>query len=616
MTGMDWTDTAAGLTVTRAQSPLIAETEGQLAENPEVSDPKPAEDLLFDLSDHAPHAPAEDRTKLIAFYLPQFHPIPENDRAWGKGFTEWTNVTRAKPFFEEHHQPQLPGELGFYDLRVPEVMEQQVKLAKEHGISGFCYYYYWFDGRRLLEKPLEMMLSSKRIDMPFCLCWANENWTRRWDGSDDEVIVSQNVSPESWPRFIDALMPYMEDERYIRINGRPLLLVYRPDIIPNLRKSVQMWRDLAGERGLDQFIAACLTFGFDNPLRFGFDAGVEFPPHGTVASEMTHKIKWSEPYEGQAYSYSEVVTRELRKPEKPYKVFRTAMTSWDNTPRCGAKGRLYHGATPELFEAWLSALLIRAQRRHEAGERLVFINAWNEWAEGAHLEPDQKFGRQWLTACARAARASSVRYGQRMVDEILRELDGELIPGNSGPSSIQLGELLQAQEERIRSLQAVNTALSKFYLDWLDTSGFRNSVSLVPAARLKGVESNSSMPVRGAIDYPLGAMVCCNRGHPLQIAGWICPERPVEPAMLRCLVSLAPADPHLELLYTQGAYCLPRPDVAKALPGLPAENARVSGFDFSIDLRSVEPGEYTVLIGLADECGVSYMQASLRLAVL
>jgi len=564
----------------------------------------------LNLSDHA----SDDRTQLIAFYLPQFHPIPENDEAWGRGFTEWTNVTKAAPLYEGHHQPQLPGELGFYDLRVPEVMEQQAKLAKAYGISGFCHYYYWFDGRRLLERPLELMLSNKSLEMPFCLCWANENWTRRWDGSEHEVLVSQNFTPGSWERkFIEDLYPYFSDNRYIRIDGRPLLLVYRPNAIPDLGRCIRIWREIAKENELELFIAACLTFGFDDPFGFGFDAGVEFPPHGVLANEVNDKIEWKKPFDGRAYYYADVVTTELVKWEKPYKTFRTAMAGWDNTSRLGARGHLYHGATPELFETWLSALVIHSKRRHRPGQRLVFINAWNEWAEGAHLEPDRQFGRRWLAACARAAKASLITTKQDIEAEVIKRFEARAASEVWDPPAINLLEMLLASTERCRSLQAVNLALSKFYLNWLETSSF-NRASPIVSAGLSEV-AHGVFPVVGFIDVPSKSTVHVNRGDPWYISGWICPVQPIEATQLTCIVSLVRVGSDSNPLFSLATYHIGRPDVLNHKKQLPVEVARVSGFQAYIDLRTIGSGEYTVLVGLRanDQGGVSYMEMTRRL---
>jgi lipopolysaccharide biosynthesis protein len=253
---------------------------------------------------------------LIAYYLPQFHPIPENDRAWGEGFTEWTNVRRAQALFPGHHQPQVPAELGYYDLRDPEVLVRQSALARAHGLFGFCYYLYWFDGRRVLERPLETMLRSGGPDFPFCLCWANENWSRRWDGSDDQVLIEQPFRRHD--RIIDDLIPYFEDGRYIRIDGAVVFLVYRPDIVPDLPQTLAAWRVAAGARGLRLFLVACLTFGFDDPISAGFDAAVEFPPHGTAAPDISRTVAWDGPFEGRACDYEEVVFSQLTMAERPY----------------------------------------------------------------------------------------------------------------------------------------------------------------------------------------------------------------------------------------------------------------------------------------------------------
>ena len=228
--------------------------------------------------------------KAIALYLPQFHPIPENDTWWGKGFTDWNNVINAQPQFAGHHQPQLPGELGFYDLRLNEIREQQAQLAREHGLHGFCYYYYWFQGRRILERPLDMMLDSGSPDFPFCICWANENWTRSWDGLEADVLLQQEHTEASDLAFIQDVLPILKDQRYIRINGAPLLLVYRVSLLPAPARTSAQWRQACREAGLETIhLCAVETAGTPEPQTIGFDSSAQFPPHNlqTRRSEAT-----------------------------------------------------------------------------------------------------------------------------------------------------------------------------------------------------------------------------------------------------------------------------------------------------------------------------------------
>jgi lipopolysaccharide biosynthesis protein len=229
--------------------------------------------------------------RVIAFYLTQFHPIPENDAWWGTGFTEWTNVRKARPNFVGHYQPHVPAELGYYDLRDPAVAEAQARLASEYGIAGFCYYYYWFNGRRLLERPLHTMVASGRPDFPFCVCWANENWTRRWDGLDNEILMQQLYSREDSVEFIRNLIPLFRDRRYMCVDARPLLLIYKAGLIPDIRATVALWREEARAAGFpDLYLLACQTSGEKHPDRFGFDAGVEFPPHGHHAIQLNARF--------------------------------------------------------------------------------------------------------------------------------------------------------------------------------------------------------------------------------------------------------------------------------------------------------------------------------------
>jgi lipopolysaccharide biosynthesis protein len=345
-----------------------------------------------------------DTFKPIAFYLPQMHPIPENDRAWGRGFTEWTNVSKAIPQFGDHYQPKLPGELGFYDLRQPDVMYRQIELAKLYGLYAFCFHYYWFNGRRLLERPLDMFLADRGMDFNFCLCWANENWTKQWDGLDHEVLITQQHSKKDHEAIFEDLLRYMLDDRYVCIDGRPVIVVYRPGIISEVKALVQIWRQKATEAGLSGiYLVATNSFGFQSPKEFGFDAICEFPPHGlNVDCVDTTESRLNRDYSGFVYRYEDVLAAELKKLESPpsddLSRFPGVMPAWDNEARRPGQGNVFHGSTPALFHAWLTGAAVHVSRYYAAEKRFVFINAWNEWAEGAYLEPDRRFGYAYLAA--------------------------------------------------------------------------------------------------------------------------------------------------------------------------------------------------------------------------
>lgn len=364
----------------------------------------------------------ESDVKLVSFYLPQFHPIMENDKWWGKGFTEWTNVSKAVPQFQGHYQPHFPGELGFYDLRVPEVMERQVELAKMYGIRGFCFYYYWFNGRRILEKPLDQLIQSD-IDFPFCLCWANENWTRTWDGEEKEILLEQNYGEESLEQFITDLEPYLKDRRYLRVENKPLVIIYRPALIPNLKKTVAKWREYCKANGIgDIYILGVYvkSWGFSDYKKFGLDGMVEFPPHSTYesgASLMNDRVvKLNNDFHGMVFDYQDYVE------SKKYSVnnnleglHRGISPSWDNTARRGANATVYYGSTPALYKKWLSDLIHYTKNSFTKEKQIVFINAWNEWAEGAHLEPDRKFGYAYLEATREALIEASLEKNKKIV---------------------------------------------------------------------------------------------------------------------------------------------------------------------------------------------------------
>jgi len=342
--------------------------------------------------------------RLIAFYLPQFHPIPENDIWWGEGFTEWTGVAAAKPLFFGHNQPQLPSNLGFYDLRVPEVRAAQARMAKAHGIHGFCYHYYWFSGRRLLERPLNEVLASGEPDLPFCICWANENWTRRWDGRDQEILVGQSYSEADDRRFILDLLPLLQDPRYIRVNDCPMIVVYRTRLLPDPQRTAEIWREEAQKAGLaGLYLVRVETFdepgGNADPADIGFDAACEFPPHGIdMPVDAKPPIDIDADFSGRLYDYQDMARRFLARAPVAYRRFRGVMPSWDNTARVGRRAHIALNATPETYKQWLEKTVALTRIERAAPEQLIFINAWNEWGEGCHLEPDKRYGSLWLDA--------------------------------------------------------------------------------------------------------------------------------------------------------------------------------------------------------------------------
>jgi glycosyltransferase involved in cell wall biosynthesis len=337
-------------------------------------------------------------TRILAFYLPQFHPIPENDRWWGAGFTEWRNVVKGRPLFEGHEQPLLPSELGYYDLRVPEVRAAQADLARQGGIDGFCYYHYWFNGTRLLHRPLDEILETGRPDFPFCLCWANENWTRAWDGLDRDVLIAQRYSGEDDRRHLQWLARPLSDPRYIRVDDKALLLVYRVSQLPSPASTAMTWRDEAHRLGLgDLFLVSVESLRHDrvDPTRIGFDATVEFQPDWLDLGEPLFTVDPG----NEVYSYETLVKRALAKRPAGYRQFPCVTPGWDNTSRRRQHARIFTGSSPDLYERWLRGALERAHR--SSREPLVFVNAWNEWAEGACLEPSERWGRQYLEATRR-----------------------------------------------------------------------------------------------------------------------------------------------------------------------------------------------------------------------
>lgn len=361
----------------------------------------------------------------IAIYLPQFHPIPENDEWWGKGFTEWTNVTKAQPKFQGHYQPHLPADLGFYDLRLEEARLAQEALAKEYGIYGFCYYHYWFNGRRILERPLNEKLRNPKEDLPFMMCWANENWSRRWDGSENDILLEQNYSMEDHTHHIKYLIPFFKDPRYIRIDGKCVFSIYRSDLIPDLADVINLWRSVARECNIELYIVrfeGLMKVGKEYMVD-GIDASTEFQPHSAInklnnrrsdkkglKDELTvaavrnslfshtrniYKKYFAKELDGIVQSYEELVKADFTETECDYKKFKCVSPGWDNSSRKAKKYRILTASTPHLFREWINHKL-KIFVPYSANENLFFINAWNEWAEGNHLEPDRKWGKSYL----------------------------------------------------------------------------------------------------------------------------------------------------------------------------------------------------------------------------
>lgn len=375
------------------------------------------------------HETKKGSVKAIAFHLPQFHPTPENDEWWGKGFTEWTNVAKARPLFPGHYQPHLPSDLGFYDLRLPEARAAQAELAAEYSIYGFCYYHYWFNGRRILERPVNEIVASGEPDFPFCLCWANENWTRRWDGTEHLLLLEQKYSEADDLAHIRALIPVFADRRYIRVQDRPLFAVYLASKLPDPLRTTDLWRREAERAGLNGLFLArvesCLQNG--DPQGLGFDCALQFQPHSSM--NWDHRIfrrKW---WHRQALGtgeaafsrnvilpYESMVNEALAEPTPAYNRIPCVTPGWDNSARKQSDAAILLDSTPERYERWLTEIVERQKkllsRNGETAvqpESLVFINAWNEWAEGNHLEPDQRWGRAYLESTRRALGVSNVK---------------------------------------------------------------------------------------------------------------------------------------------------------------------------------------------------------------
>jgi len=352
--------------------------------------------------------------RVIAFFLPQFHPIPENDAWWNPGFTEWTNVARAKPLFPGHQQPRIPGELGFYDLRLPETRDQQASLAKQYGIYGFCYYHYWFSGKLLLERPLEDMLKTGRPDISFCLCWANESWTANWVGQPEKVLIAQTYpGDEDHRAHVQYLSSFFKDPRYIRIDGRPLFLIHRPLDILKVAEVLTIWRSLAREYiksdlfivGVGNDIKKLLSIGFDGVTTLSLTAALSDYLTGIrrLAQFLRHRLlkfpRW-------VISYRSLIPYLVRKEWSNPRVFPDVLPNWDHTPRLGRRALVIIGSRPELFMEVVKRA-VESVKERPPDYQLIFLRSWNEWAEGNYIEPDLIHGRAFLEALAAGLRTNN-----------------------------------------------------------------------------------------------------------------------------------------------------------------------------------------------------------------
>ncbi len=353
-----------------------------------------------------------EKPKVLAINLPQFHANPENDEWWGRGFTEWTNVTKAKPLFDGHYQPHLPADLGFYDMRLLETLEEQASLAKEYNIDGFCYYHYWFSGKRLLHEPIDLILESKNPDFPFCYFWANETWSRRWMGEEKEVLIKQEYSHDDDRNHALWLVQSFKDERYIKIDGRPIFIIYKPFDLPNARKTIKIFEEVCLNNGIKKpfFVASNSHDRNKNPYELGFDHALHFQPRLQVLSEfmvegpsikklIRNVLNGVFNSKLRLYTYKYYKDR-IHNLEMNYPGFPCVLVGFDNTARREKNAIVLKDQSVELFEYSLIEASKKAMELNE-GEQIVFINAWNEWAEGNHLEPCRQFGRQFLDAVKR-----------------------------------------------------------------------------------------------------------------------------------------------------------------------------------------------------------------------
>lgn len=368
----------------------------------------------------------EATVKVLAFNLPQYHTFPENDKWWGKGFTEWTNTRKSRPRFETHYQPREPHEdIGYYDLSKVENLQMQSELAKRHKIYGFCYYYYWFSGHRLMEKPLDLLLEHPEINMPFCLCWANENWTRAWDGLNKDILIKQDYTEKDKYNFIVDIKKYIDDDRYIRVNDKPIIIVYNPSAIPDVKDVFNTWKKMAVKVGIGE-ISIWIIRSFNNTIKSMnleevVDKEIEFPPHNIQKmcnSEIYNEVVGDNI--GRIYDYTDLVNKIIKNRKENYKeknLYRTVMLGWDNAARRINGFNTFESYDLEKYYEWLKLNICTTEEEFNKEERFTFINAWNEWAEGTYLEPDRKYGYANLNATTQAVLKQDFKLSTKIKDE-------------------------------------------------------------------------------------------------------------------------------------------------------------------------------------------------------
>lgn len=411
----------------------------------------------------------EKTIKIMSFYLPQFHPIPENDEWHGKGFTEWTKVRASTPLYSGHYQQHIPhSDIGYYLLSGPDILKTQAKLMHDAGVHGQIFYHYWFTGKLILEEPVKILLENKNIDMPFCFCWANENWTKRWDGNDSEVLLAQEYSDDDAQGFIEYLIPFLKDERYIKIDGRPVLYIYRPSSMPDPKAYIDIWNTVCAANNLPPlYITAILTRGAHHPSDYGMDGALERVLHDWTAGnvpEIKESVSQYWPVNGSILDYTQVADYYSNQiASKDFDYYRSLVPAWDNTPRYGSEAFIINGSTPEQFQAWLEATIHYTKENLPKDRHIIVVNAWNEWAEGAHLEPDTAFGYAYLNSIGRAM--SGIEYAENItyIDKIKSKLTIEIEIPEYITHALKLDEYLNFKFFKHLS-RAIKISKQKYYI--------------------------------------------------------------------------------------------------------------------------------------------------------
>jgi hypothetical protein len=521
-------------------------------------------------------------TTVVAFYLPQFYPFSENDRWWGDGFTEWSNVVDAKPQFQGHRMPLMPADLGFYDLRTEDTRRRQAELAAQYGIDAFCYYFYWFSGRRIMRDVLDAIMFSGEPKTDFCLCWANESWSRQWDGSEGQtdLLIKQQHDPEIDKGLFSDLLPYFRDDRYLKIDGKPMLLIYRLGIMNGADAVIRDWRKSAVKAGFSGlFVAAVRSFGLKDRDAEMVDAIVDFPPHTSISTDIQNNLEVNAAFKGKIFDYRQVVVEAVTRTPGELMCFPGVMPRWDNTARKADRAHIFWNCTPDAFKLWMS-FAFQQSLNLPLGKRYLFINSWNEWGEGANLEPDRLTGRAYL--------------------EAIRSTRGGYIAGPSDTAKFALiSNLPKSNAEEYLSNFSAEVQIVSNMMNWQRAKihdAFRiGAPEIVSLSRALPVVRDGAVIIDESNSPIVNNTITVHYGQPLSIVGWTMIEQGKKHTRDRvAYFCLTPANESEIALHAPVIKWTRRPDIPTHYNFSLSTDEIYFGFELTVGTDNLSVGLYKI----------------------